>query len=183
MPVPLVTVAAKTENLLRDPIKGRVGVISVDQPHSTAIIARPLIRVDLFHSHKTSPYLSLPYGEYDTIEGSMEADKKPERFSMKLRCLHLGLLNVIDGILTLIALMSIPDASEANPLWASVIAICPWFFLVCKISLGSYLISLLYRCRTRSIRKFGSAICIAAYWGILIQNSLLVLAVKTDMFL
>ncbi len=112
-----------------------------------------------------------------------DAAQDTEIFSMKARCLHLVALNLADGLLTLFALTSIASASEANPFWAQVIAICPWFFLMVKISLGTYLISLLYRCKTPAIRRFGSSLCIAVYWGILIQNSLLVLAVKTDMFL
>ena len=116
------------------------------------------------------------------IEANMEVVDRGEQFSMKLRCGHLVVLNTIDAILTLYAMISIPSASEANPFWSQIISISPWAFLLAKLLVGTYLISLLYRCETPSIRRFGSSLCIAIYWGILIQNSLLILAVRTDIF-
>lgn len=86
------------------------------------------------------------------------------------RCLQLFILNIVDTIVTLIAIAHFTANVEMNPLMAVVISVSPCLFAAVKLLIGSLLFWLLYNIRSGKIRRYGSAVCLVAYWIVVVQN-------------
>ena len=100
--------------------------------------------------------------------------------AMRVRCLQLFILNIVDTAITLFAITQITPHCEGNVLMARAIAYSPWLFVEIKLALGSYLFWRLYNLRSPALRRYGSAVCLALYWGIVMQNCLGVAIVSGD---
>jgi len=100
--------------------------------------------------------------------------------SMGTRCTQLFVLNVVDMLITLFAVTYISPDCEANFLMSATLAHSLWVFICVKLVIGSYLFWKLYNCKSEGIRRYGSTVCLAFYWGVVIQNCALVLAVQEN---
>jgi len=52
MPVGLVAIATEAQNFLDNPIQRRILIVAVNEAHSIAVVAHPLIRENLFYAHE-----------------------------------------------------------------------------------------------------------------------------------
>jgi hypothetical protein len=78
----------------------------------------------------------------------------------------LFLLNLLDGLLTIMWVRS-GVATEANNLMAGLLNYGNWPFMLVKIAMGTFAAVVLYRGGSRPLAKYGIAVCIAIYVGLM----------------
>ena len=78
----------------------------------------------------------------------------------------LFLLNLLDGLLTIVWVRA-GVATEANNLMAGLLDHGNWPFLLVKIGMGTFAAVVLYRGGQRPLAKYGIAVCIAIYVGLM----------------